>query len=491
MAITSVTYRPNHLSPAYNPIVWSCLSSEAAELNMKYVFDIYIDDTVTKVLRIKQRPNPAGYGMIDVSHIVQSYIDWSKAEAPITNGETTIDYSSGHVFSDNRYLSRSVLVKVGEEVNGITYTGNGTVGEPAYLLYSGNTSTSTVRAWQASLDSRNEKWHMQDTAASGIFGGSSLFANTGAQRNFDFGLGLAYPLSFDSLVREVYPFDKCVLTFLNYSPTLSTTFNRIYGFRIVVKSAAGTTVHTDDLAIYTATGNTQRVNDYDVTASQDARYDLVHVLASPNDLITALGETTVLTDGMEIWITGHKQVSAASTTFGAAVTETVKLKVKEYCIPALYPRVRLSWLNELGGRDYLNFTALSEKTISTETQMFHNDRLDWSGSVPVVENSGDYPVGRLVTSGGLKPYSKKVTTTFDIESDWLTQEQVNMLESLQKSSQILAYVHDENNPLSDEFAYSVTVKDASYSTRNVRQAKLVQGKFTVEVTLSQKIQSTI
>lgn len=498
MAITPSTgYSPNHLSPAYNPIIWSCYSSESNATNMKYVFDIYIDDAITRTLRIKQRPNPVGYGMIDISTIMQGYLDYSKATAPITNGETTIDYSTGKIYSDNSYLSRKVLIKVGEEIDGVTYTGVGsTVGDPAYVLYSGNAVNTKlpVRVWSASLDDHSQQWHMQKVTYSGVFGGSPLLIDpsTGSQKIFDFGIGLAYPLSFDSLERTVYQFDKCMLSFLNFSAYHDTTFNRIYGFRIIIKSSSGTTLHTEDVPMITANGISQRGTAGTVAAAQDAKYDIVHVIASPDDLMEAIGETTnhPLSAGMQIWITGHKQASSGSTTFGTAITQTVKLTIKEYCSDPLYPRVRLSWLNSLGGRDYLNFTAMLEKSTSTKSDEFFQEQMNWSGTAPVVVNGDSYPIGRLGIAGGMKPYNKQATTTYDIESDWLTQDQVNLLEGLQKSPQVLAYVHDEDNWLSDDYAYTVRIKDSSYSTRNVRQAKLVQAKFTIELVMPQKMQVT-
>jgi hypothetical protein len=80
-------------------------------------------------------------------------------------------------------------------------------------------------------------------------------------------------------------------------------------------------------------------------------------------------------------------------------------------------------------------------------------------------------------------------------TDWLDQEQTNLLESLVKSPQVIAYINDGNDSpftpgFGNEFAYTVTVKENSYATKNVRQNKLVQGAFTIEVALQQKLQNT-
>ena len=74
--ITGVNFRPKFYSPAYNPVIWSVTSDRAGDttyVDFKYVFDIYVDSV--RVNRIKQRPNPANAGMLDVSLIVQSYLN--------------------------------------------------------------------------------------------------------------------------------------------------------------------------------------------------------------------------------------------------------------------------------------------------------------------------------------------------------------------------------------------------------------------------------
>ena len=100
--ITSVTYKPLYLGPAYNPIIWSVLSSKVNNTDFKYVFDIYVDGI--KINRIKQRANPTGYGMLDISTIMQGQLDSNNPLAPITQGETSIDWANAKFFQDNSVL---------------------------------------------------------------------------------------------------------------------------------------------------------------------------------------------------------------------------------------------------------------------------------------------------------------------------------------------------------------------------------------------------
>jgi len=99
------------------------------------------------------------------------------------------------------------------------------------------------------------------------------------------------------------------------------------------------------------------------------------------------------------------------------------------------------------------------------------------------------PINNLGIRGGTKSYNKDVTTTRKIMTDWLTQEEVELLEGLQKSPQVMAYLHDPNNPLSDDYPYTVNVVNTSYTTKNVRQVKLVQATIDIQYVMKQKIQN--
>jgi hypothetical protein len=120
--------------------------------------------------------------------------------------------------------------------------------------------------------------------------------------------------------------------------------------------------------------------------------------------------------------------------------------------------------------------------------------MQWSSLKPV-QTGVTYPINNLGIAGGDKIYNKQAKTTYKIMTDWLDQEQADLLESLIKSPQVVAYIHDGNDSpftpgFGNEFAYTVNVKQNSYATKNVRQLKLVQGTFDIEVALQQKLQNT-
>ena len=488
--IVTVSYKPTVLSPAYNPIIWSVLSNKTSNTDFKYVFDIYIDDI--KVNTIKQRANPSGYGMIDVSSLVQAYLDSTNPSAQLTQGETSIDWTTGQVFADNYLMSRKVYLKVGEEYTfqGITAVYNGIndqIGNPAYVLNSGNTEVANtpVLTWSASMEDHEQQWNMQQTTGSGIFGGNPFDLDI----NYDHNIDLAYPLNYNSLTQNLYQFDKMVLSWLNITPNSESSQNGpIYGFRYTLTDSNDVT-HEYDRPMITAYGFSQRANCASlITNVLNYRYGLVHVLASPDNVIESLNYTGA-DPIVKIEIQGFKQATQGLCDFGDACTEKVTINIQDYCPNPLYERVRLSWYNTLGGRDYMNFTMFDEKSIATKQELYDQEQMNWNLSTPVPLLNSTPPINNLGIRGGTKSYNKDVTTTRKIMTDWLTQEEVELLEGLQKSPQVMAYLHDPNNPLSDDYPYTVNVVNTSYTTKNVRQVKLVQATIDIQYVMKQKIQN--
>lgn len=499
--IIAVNYAPSYLQGAYNPIIWSVTSNKIGQTDFKYVFDIYKDNI--KIIRLKQRPNPAGAGMIDISTITQGYLLVNEPNSPILQGETTIEwFNSNHVYGDNGTLSAHFSVKVGEEytVEGVTNIFNGVTnipGEPAYSLNSGTLSGSLitpVHVWPSSVPIRQQQWGMSNySTVSGAYG-----EDPATGRIYDHGLarlsGGSYPLSMNVLEQDIYPTDKMVLSWINWSAYPSLNRRIIFGYRYTWYDAAGTLVRTDDAPCITQWGYNARLNCTDVLAAQlDPKYDLIHVLASPSDVAYALSDGTFTVPiGGRLEIQGYDPGTGCA--LGNPVTQKVTLNILEECEPALYPRVRLSWLNELGGRDYCNFTMLTEKTTDVTQTTYSQEQMQWSSLKPV-ETGVRNPIRNLGIAGGNKIYNKQAKTSWKIMTDWLDQEQAALLESLIKSPQVIAYIHEGNSAagspgFGNEFAYTVNVKQTSYTTKNVKQTKLVQGEFSIEATLSQKLQNT-
>jgi hypothetical protein len=146
----------------------------------------------------------------------------------------------------------------------------------------------------------------------------------------------------------------------------------------------------------------------------------------------------------------------------------------------MYPRVRLSWLNDLGGRDYWNFTKFYEKTTNSPDSKYFQTPLNWSATKPVA-TTGDKTENWL--RGGNKSYNKITTEVYSIQSDWLLQNDVDLLAGLAQSPQVWAYIGDTPDPV------TVNISNPTYTYKNVEQTKLVQVSFDLQYTKVQQRQN--
>ena len=509
--ITQVYYSPSYLQGAYNPIVWSVASDKILEVDFKYVFDVYIDGVFQT--RLKQRPNPSGAGMIDVSTLVQGYLKIGQPYGSWTQGETTIDPAQGFAYQDNGSLSLHVYLKVGEEYadqgqvliyNGITDN----PGAPAYELWSASSyitgGSLPVHVWPSSVEYQLQQWGMANAADySGAYGKNPIDG-----RDYDWGLAYyayndtASPLSHQPIDKNgviphtVYTFDRMTLSFINWSAYANAAdVNFIYGFRYKVLDSTGVKF-TLDLPVYTATGAGPRTTCSDIGQPLQliSLYDIIHAVAGPEQVAQLLDYWGVGTwtpsagDWIEIQGYNNAGGSPWNCNLSQPVTKKVRINIAEWCPNSLYQRVRLSWLNDLGGRDYMNFTQFLEKSVNTTNDTYTQEEINWSSTTPVplsVLNPSQY----LFIQGGTKVYNKIATTSWTIQSDWLSQEQVDLLEGLQKSSQVLAYIHQDGSSFSDYSPYPVTIQNSSYKVKNVRQNKLTQAEFTLQLNIPQKLQN--
>jgi hypothetical protein len=479
--ITTINYAPSYLQGVYNPIIWSVTSNQIAQPNFSYVFDVYINGTFE--IRLKVKPNPSGAGMIDVSQICQSYL--LNDRIPETSINPPI---SNKIFIDNLNSSLHLYVIAGEEYGGILYDGLGAVGNPAFYLYATNDyyyEDIPVQVWNSSLPFQQQQDGMTQVINSGGYG--KLFSRA---KSYDWGnaqnIGeLAYPLNYGSLNQKVYKRDMNVISFLNWTKYINEADLSYIAFcRIKYFNVNGTLINETYASLDAINGFSQKANCSSVITTQlNERFDIVHVQCRLDYLLSFLNPAYNFLAGQSISIQMYSHEQNNGCVPNDPISQEVKFTMLEDC-DNLYTRVRLSWLNELGGRDYMNFTAFMEKDTSTTNSNYYQESMNWSGLTPVTANVNN-PNFNLQTKGGDIIYNKQASTAWTLNTDWLTQDEVNLLEGLQKSSNVIAYFNDTTY---NQYApQSVRIGQTSYKTKNVKQVKLVQGEFEIFLNQVQKI----
>ena len=173
--ITNATYVPPVWSPAYNPIVYNFLSNENQQPDFFYVIELWVQEgsvaPVAPAYTLYQRPSPSGYGMVDISTIMQGFLNlanWTGGEGYSTQYR---DFGPQGGFTDAQAIC-SVYLKIGERYvsNGILtdFNGIGGTGAPQYDLYSKFGSEPT-RVIPASLNYEDSVEHLAATGAYGYF----------------------------------------------------------------------------------------------------------------------------------------------------------------------------------------------------------------------------------------------------------------------------------------------------------------------------------
>ena len=485
--ITATNYAPSYLQGTYNPIIWSVTSDAITQPNFSYIFDVYINNTFQ--IRLKVKPNPSGAGMIDISQICQSYL-----QNDIIPELTINTVATSFIFADNTNSSLHTFVIAGEEYGGIIYDGNGHVGVPDYYLWAGTVQSNydiPVHVWNASLEHKQQ----QDGMSMGIdlSGGYGLIPSR--NKTYDWAHAiinntLAYPLSHAPLNQNVYYKDMNVLSYINWSQYLTDLNNSYIAFCVLnYYDEFGNPIVTNlPISVDSITGYNQKYNCLTTITTQLApEFDILHVQCQLDSLIQIIniytGNAFVMLPNEYIEVQMYSHSTLSGCTEDQPITQKTKLTMLEDC-DTLYTRVRLSWLNDLGGRDYMNFTAFTEKETTTNNDTYYQEYINWSGVAPIQQGVNN-PNYNLNTKGGNVIYNKQASTSWTLNTDWLTQDEVNLLEGLQKSSNVIAYFND--TAYNQYAPYSVRIGQTSYKTKNTKQVKLVQGEFEIFLNQQQKI----
>ena len=97
--------------------------------------------------------------------------------------------------------------------------------------------------------------------------------------------------------------------------------------------------------------------------------------------------------------------------------------------PSGFTRVRLMWINDLGGWDSFNFVKANTEQYSKESSSYYDLSQDFSGNW----SFDPYQGGELV-------YSSSINIERTISSDWVTEKESEFLKYLFKSPRVFAYL---------------------------------------------------
>jgi hypothetical protein len=473
--ITNIYYKPHVYSSGYNPIVWSFLSDKKDQIDFSYVIDVYVNaatGSTTPTYTLIQRPNQVGVGLVDVSSIVQPFIELT---------DYSVEEGWLKTYRNSAEIAPSVFIKVGEQYVGATggapvvFNGLGTTGAAAFFMGSIEQVAYPVTALPAALPWETSVASMADSD-NGSYGYFSSYI-MGATGTAELALPGGKFLKRDSNAITLGLNDHHTLSFLNwnYRFTPGTWGSPVQGILVTPYGATGALTPT---FYQNNVGNglgPQTSNSY-TTATWNKDILMGTFRCGPKDL-------ELTSNIVKYEVTAYTKTTATSSATPQTVaSETVTFTLSTDC-QDLYPVVRLSFLNDLGGRDYYNFNMFYELTSNSTEDTYSQNPLNWNGTTPVVLDKTETNRSPNWMRGGAKSFNKVVARTFTIQSDWLTQEYVDFLGAIPESPSVWAYIG------TDPIPYTVIVDKADYTYKNVKQIKMVQATFVCKMTKIQPKQN--
>ena len=338
--ITAINFKPHVYSAGYNPVVWSFLSDENKNIDFSYVVDIYINaatGSTTPTYTLKQRPNQVGVCTVDVSSIVQPFIE-------LTN--YSVEQGWNKNFRSSAEIAPSVFIKVGEEYIGgtgstlTTFNGLGSTGSPAYFIGSLEQSAFPISVLPGALPWEEAVASMAD-ADSNSYGFYQPYL-MGATGSGDLALPGGKFLKRDSNDITVGSVDHHTLSFINwnYRFTPGTYGRPVQCMLYNGYGATGGLIETGTYQNLVTYGGGPNTNANYTTATWNNDYAMLTFACGPKDIDISPDVTYYTIQAYT------KTTATSSTTPQTVASELVTFTLDTNC-QTLYPVVRLSWLNDL------------------------------------------------------------------------------------------------------------------------------------------------
>ncbi len=180
------------------------------------------------------------------------------------------------------------------------------------------------------------------------------------------------------------------------------------------------------------------------------------------------GTQPIITSAVSYWVIKIK--TSAGNLFGE-----FKCYLNSQC--SKYKSFRLHWLNRLGGYDSFTFDMASQEDINIERNFF----------TKLLQDSGNYssPKSYGYTTRGETQYHTQYSTIYSVTSNWITEDESNMLAEMMTSPNVYWEKDADNNKFIPINIKATTYRKQSKTNNNT---KVFNHEFQFEVSYKEKIQ---
>lgn len=439
--------KPTTPNIANSKIVFRTDSTQVTQAQFQYVCDIK-DNSDNLIQRVKQQPNPNGFGIFDLSRITTTQFDtpdkiWKIQEVyQNTSSAQQFNYFFGEEYAPS--VSASVTLYTGIGTN----TGDPAVSGSDYYFVLGGALDDNELINNFTWNSSSKLDYVNPAAVK-------------SSQSFDNALT-------DYTLNEVTSTDYHTISFLNGNMTgdtpISTSAQDVYIMRLQEYDVTGSIVNTSLYynAEYVSGNGGPRTSPSDLWAdvytSQSVNTRLVHFPTGPQNFFDAGNQ---LDPSTTYYICDFFDQSPGGS-LGNTRWGSVRFDIVDNCD---YEGTRFSWKNKYGVWDYFNFTLAKDANTSIERKQFHQTFLNFSGTSIEIDK----------TRRGQSQYYNELNVDNIAQSDWLTQTEADNLRELFYSTDV--YVQDGTD------FYPVIITDSVIEQKkNIRTQKLF--RYTINYRLA-------
>ena len=445
---------------ANNNLVYEVTSSLYANPQYQYICDIKSGSSL--IQRIKQQPNPSGYGVFDIGMIVTSNVGptdqvWM---TPTVQTQTTCAKQFTVLFGEEYGTSVSSSVSI---YNGIT---NAVTGSPAR---SGSSYYYNLDGTLDPNDKVNWNWNS-----------GSKYSN---QQINDLEFTYQRGLTDMPATQSVRIYDWATISFLNGNlngaANSATNAQDVYAMVVDQYDATGSLL-IQNIYYNVSTGadnggpratTTQLWSQVYTSQSQDTR--LIHFPAGPRNIDEGAG----LESGLAYYnVTFCEQFAGTSSINTDGIYGKYRFDIVDASCG--YDGARFAWKNKYGVWDYYTFPLAQTTIDNIDRQTYKQTFVNFSTTSTTVS----YDRARR----GETQFVNKINKNRTAETDWIDQETADAMLELFYSTDV--YMQDQT-PYSGIWLPIVVTNATLTEKTNPRTQKLF--KYTIEFTLANDTQNRL
>ena len=464
---TSLIAKPQVITPAYNPVKFIYDSTNNNESGFRYIFDVYEAGTATKIAEYRILPNLDGYGEIDLSRLLQSYVsldfeptndtfydasncyyryDVKVGEEYVESYDYTASLADNNGFVQISYTSQPF--SVGDQVT-IAQVDGGTANpnlEGLFTVTEANTNDFTVNSLFSEVTditidgsvkfSDNRKTVTRDIITSTnnyVFNGAIPFASFPDYDNTDYVLDDSRDLLVTSRGTEsqYVTLDQDVwLNFMTGGLSGFTYFENSNG------SVFQKTLTATDLI----TGVSCGPSNY-------------------GSLTLVSGSGSLIESDTEWYDVYYYTVSAKSASYRFYIDR--RCNINDY---------QIAFLDRMGSINSFAF-QLRDRLTGKVTKDTYNQNIEGS----VVSNEWTYNT----QAQGLKNINNRIEETFELNTNWMDETDASYFTELVSSPQTWIKINSE--------WYSCIVQTVNYEKERQRNRNLIRKTISVKLAVQDRV----